>query len=334
MLIWLYAEAESIRTESFAVRVRFTTTSPDVAVRVQPGSGWEGIVQVEAKGGTAAIAQLRDVLQKGVSLEPGVGSMPRATGTHRIDLLEALREAEMTSLRGVALTNVEPRETSVEVVLLEEHDVPVSVPAVAGIEFTVEEIDPPRATLWAPSDATLEASATAVARLEASMLAGLEPGRSHTLASVPLVVPSSLGPTWAWRVRPETCRVRLHVRARTGSKTLPTVPVQLVLAPTELDRWRVVIPEEDWQIRDVVVTGPMELLDRVGRDRESLHRVVAVVQLSFEELERGVESKEAELIVLPPPNAPLTLQAPSRTVRLRITPREAGPASRSPTGPP
>jgi hypothetical protein len=114
---------------------------------------------------------------------------------------------------------------------------------------------------------------------------------------------------------PARADVALTVRAREVTVRLASVPVQLRIPPAELPNWDIRVPEADQFISDVAVTGPA---DQVRGIQSGTVQIVAVVPLSFEELERGIASKEAVFVGLP---GNVKAEAARRTIRLTITRR-------------
>ncbi|KAA0214669.1 MAG: hypothetical protein EDM82_09520 [Cyanobacteria bacterium CYA] len=137
------------------------------------------------------------------------------------------------------------------------------------------------------------------------------------------VVPSAaLAEAWQARQSRTQVAVTLTLRSRTETEVLPTVPVQVRVAPTELSRFDISIPEEDRFLHDVTVRGPSTAIERMRNDPTL--RPVAVIALTFEELERGLTAKDA-LILFPPGLEGLEATADDVNVSLSIT-RRAVPA--------
>ena len=121
------------------------------------------------------------------------------------------------------------------------------------------------------------------------------------------------------RVEPQTADVQFKLRSRTKSITIPSVPVQVRLAPSELNNWTVDIPDEDRFLTDVKVSGPRDLVEQVENGDVQL---VAVVSLSFRELEQKIPTKDVSFGDLP---SALQIESAKKQIKLTITKRETKP---------
>jgi hypothetical protein len=105
------------------------------------------------------------------------------------------------------------------------------------------------------------------------------------------------------------------VKSKSATVKLDSVPVQLRLAPEEFNNWKIDIPQSDRFLADVTVSGPADYISELS---SRAIRLVAVVPLSFEELEKRITAKEAVFIDLP---AGVKVEVANRTVRMTISPR-------------
>ena len=87
------------------------------------------------------------------------------------------------------------------------------------------------------------------------------------------------------------------------------------MAPRELARFDVTLNEADQFLREVKVTGPGDLLDQLARDE---FKVVATLSLTYEDLERGITSKEAAFSDMP---SNLVFDSPNRLIRITVKKR-------------
>ena len=91
--------------------------------------------------------------------------------------------------------------------------------------------------------------------------------------------------------------VSLTLRSRTQSLVLDAMPIQVMIAPGEIGRWRVTLLPGAQDLVGIEVTGPSDQIERL-RSREVIP--TALIALTFDELERGVETKRAQILGLPP----------------------------------
>jgi hypothetical protein len=105
--------------------------------------------------------------------------------------------------------------------------------------------------------------------------------------------------------------------------------VHIRVAPGQLARWQISIPENDQFLRDVRVTGPSEEIERI---RKGELRIIAMVALSSQELQAGITSKAASFSDLP---SSLQFLVEDPIVALEIRPigdQGANPLGTGPSG--
>jgi hypothetical protein len=110
-------------------------------------------------------------------------------------------------------------------------------------------------------------------------------------------------------VETERVTVTLRLRRTVDTLEIATVPVWFSLPPNE-DRGQWVVELRDKFITQVVLSGPSEQLERV---RSGQWSVKAMIELSSEDLVKGVPSKQATFPGLPPG---VTAFAKNQTVQL------------------
>jgi hypothetical protein len=316
VLVWAFAESESLHTKSirFDVLVDADPAGGRVA-RVLDGQAWPGRVQLSVEGATSAIDALEPLTRRALRLAPGIQSFPAVAGENIIDLRAAIRELPEFRGSGVTIQACDPPTLRVVVDEIITSTIPVRVSA-GDSQFESQPVVRPASVTLSVSKRvgeSLGADLAATATIDPQTLARLVPGRTENIASVPLTLPIDLPPDTYIRFSPPSVDVGVTLRSRTGSIVLPSVPVHIRLAAAELSRWKIDIPESDRFLTDVRVSGPDELIDQVRREEI---KITAVVALSFEELERGITSKEATFAELP---SPLKFEAAKRLVRLSIT---------------
>jgi hypothetical protein len=332
-VVWFVTEAQTLRKQTVTVQLTLSGTqagpgAPGLAVRAAPAQRWTGAVELQLDGATGRLAQLGELVREAVVLTAG-RELPATPGEHTVDLRAALRSVEVLRDSGVTIAAASPESLRIEVDRLEVREVPVRVDA-SGAELEgVPTTQPATAWLVAPAALLYEAGDAAgevVGRITADELNRVPAGRPETLPAVRLEPPEALRGGWSVRVEPTTAAVTLTVRSRTGRLVVPRLPVQVMLAPSELGRWSITVAAGDRDMVDVTLTGPADAIERVRR-REVVP--VAVVQLSFEELEAGVTAKDAVVLGLP---AGVRAEVADRSVRLEVRPAEE-PAPAGPGGP-
>jgi len=322
-LVWLVAEGQTLRQVQQSVQVSFAAPEGDsqLIVRPRPFSGWASEATLQLEGATTSIQALINDLSASVTLTPGL-ELPATSGTHVIDLREAIRRHEAFQGSGVSITSVTPETVEIQVDRLVTTTVALQ-PVVDADLDTPATIQPDSVQLsgpslvidaWAAQANADDGSDTPVipVRVDPARLSGLTPGVGTDLSGVPIQLPEALRGAWSTRVTPARVTVNVRLRSRTSSITLRELPVRLMLPPEAFGRWLVEIPPEDRALKDVIFTGPQASIDRIQAGEAV---PAAVVELSLQELESGVGSKPARIIDLP---RGVTYQVSSSIVRVNL----------------
>jgi hypothetical protein len=320
VLIWLFAEGESLisRTSRAEVAVSGEPGSDRVAWVVDGQTNWRGRVDVTLEGSTGAIDAMDEVFLRPIVIKPGMPGVPATPGEYELSLLDVMREHPSLRGRGVSIVRCDPESVRIGVDELTRVQVPVQVLTPGVLVEGTATSKPAQVSLRAPRAALDKADRAylfATAEVDQARASGLAPGRNETLAQVPVRAPAWMRDNPFVTVEPAQVDVSLMIRSRTAELTIASVPVALMIAPIEVNNWLVDVPAEDRVLKDVRLTGPSEAIEQVRRDEK---RVRAVVALSFEELERGVPGKDAEITGLP---AGVEARVEDRFVRLTITRR-------------
>lgn len=325
LLIWVWAENESLTTETLAPRIEFLST-PDLVVRVDDPA-WQGVVSLRLRGPTAAIDTARRQLAAAVRLAPRETNAGRAGGT-TVDLQQALRRFPPLRSLGVAVVEVVPATVRLEVDEIVARRLRVKAEQ-KGVELDGEPtLSPDTVEVRLPAQlaSSLGGNAAAIAVLDAQEIPR---GRDNEPQTVRVAVrlPEGLEGRAAGSVsfEPSEVQATIRLRSRTESWTVPSVPVWVVVPPIEADRWDIRLLDQD--IKGVTVTGPRELIAAMRDGGPGSSRPRAYVVLSSDDLERRIETKTAVFSLTP---SQLQFAAGETTVRLKIEPRErAMPASPS-----
>lgn len=318
LLVWVFAEAESLQRRDVRVELLFVTDAPSERYVEVADEDYRGVVSLSLSGSAAAISQSEDLNRSGpLKLVVGSSSVPASPGENLIAVREALRSLPQFGAEGLTIDRVEPATLRVRVTPLEVRDARIKVDVGEAELDGVPEARPVNAKVYLPRDQAplgpIEVSAT----LRPEDLNRLVSGRRETVPQVRLELPVSLRRMPGARIEPAMASVTLAVRSRQATTELSGVPVQVRLAAGELARWDISIPEQDRFIPKVRVSGPADMIEQVKRGEI---RVAASVSLSFEELERGITQKEVSFADLP---GPLRFETDARLVRVSIKKRES-----------
>ena len=325
-LIWLLAESESLRIEKVPVRISFRV-DPDSGrmVRVEPGQDFNGTVSVRLEGATSKVEAVAAALRKDQHLPPGAPGIPsEPTPRATIQLQTAIAGLPAVRDTGVVVAEVDPPTVVLSIENLASHDYPVRVELPPGQALDgAPEITPATVNLRYPASIVLPPDLSLVARVDPPSLAGLPEGRRTTLAGISVELPEPLRATDAGvRLTPAQVSIALTLRSRTSSITVPTIPVHIRLAPTELSIWDIQLAPDSRLLTDVVISGPADLIDQF---RSEKIKPVAYVALSFEDLEKAAAAGvpiEKEVAFSDLPTA-LKFEPKQKTIRITVKKRDA-----------
>lgn len=326
LLVWTLAESQTIRTERFSVELRLEPGSSSRVIRAASSEDLPATFEVRVSGSASGIDDLTRVLRDPVALVLGI-DIPFQPGEQVVDLQATLRSMEMFRKSAVTLVEVVPSSLRIEADDLVTIQVPVRVD-LSGVQVEgPARAEPDSIEFRVPSmlrSSIVAYDAFVTASLNEAQLSLISPGIEQRVDGVQVVPSPSL--TASWFLRPANAQVAviLKLKSRTASETIPAVPVHIRVVPSELARFDISVAEDDRFIHDVTLRGPGPLIERIRSDPSI--RPVAVVVLSFEELERGIEAKDAQFI-LPPGYEQVEVRADSISVRVTITRREPPPES-------
>ncbi|MEI7658785.1 MAG: hypothetical protein WCK33_12040 [Phycisphaerae bacterium] len=322
-LVWLFAEAESLRTTQGPAEIVFVTETGSDRVVTLPDAtdklSGRVMAQVEIEGSAASIDKAERVLRRPLRVTPGMDGVPRDAGERLVRLQEVLRSHPDLRQLGITIRKIDPPEVRIAIDEIDTRELKVIAPVEREEVEGAVEVRPATVKVSLPRSQAklLTDSSVLTAALDPDVIRSLTRGRRQTVPGVTLSLPPEITLPGVVALEPRTVDVSLTMRAQVRTIKIPTVPVHVRLAPAELGTWDIEIPEQDRFITDVVCTGPFE---GIAALEDRTVTLVATLPLSFEELERGVTSKEVVFLDLPPG---VKAEAVTRSVRLTIKRRVA-----------
>jgi len=315
VLIWLYAESQNVQQYRpdgmvpLAVRV----ASNDLVVTKQTDTR----LQLEFRGAQAELDRLPRRLADGLELELNLAE----PGEHEIRLASELYRTKQLAGASVNLTRVQPETVKVTVARMVERPVELTF-APREVQIVPESlrINPPEATVRLPEgklDALNGAGAAGgVARVSVESrvdLKGLSAGVEHRVKAR-VALPAALADDPQVSVTPPEVTVTFTIDKKEATATLPTVPVWVSMPPDEVRSFTVDLLPDSRVLRDVKVTGPPALIEKV---KSQELRVVAMLMLSRDELVQGVGKESSKTVRFEAP-AGVSVVTPVATVRFTI----------------
>jgi hypothetical protein len=283
LLIWLFAEGESVRTDSVAVTLQFT---PPVGQSVAISPRQEQI-RLTYRASTRQQQQFQQRLREPLEIpvEPDPDRPLRS-----ISLRDRLRSHPAIDGQGIELITVDPEALLVRAQKLTRVTVPVAVvPGTLRLSGSAM-VNPSHVELLVPD---ADAAAAAYARVEVQLdqiATALPPGQSHTL-TLPVTLPQSLPPEAD--ATPAQVEVTFTTAGRTEALTLPHVRIMIQAPPRLLGRYEVRLRDDMLVLPEPIeVVGPVERIETL---RATPDIVVAVLRFTAEELASAIQSKTVEL---------------------------------------
>lgn len=313
-VVWLFAEAESVRSKDLTLTVEFSP-EPVGGLVLEPldRQAWRDRVEVSVSGSSAALAGLEAGSIKPIRLAPGMPGLVAEPGESILDLREVLRLLPQFAERGVSINRTNPPTVRVWADRLTTRTVKVVVDAGRADLDGPASVTPASIRLSAPESVMrrLSDTATALVRLTPESLTGLVPGRAETVRSAVVLPPTELAGIDHVIVEPARADVTLTIRSRTSTATVPNVPVQIMMPALVGPQWDV--KAEPTFLNDVQASGPSDLVEQLKRGEI---KVFAVVVLSADDLEKGVNSKDVIFQSTPP--TVLSFKVDNPIVRLTV----------------
>ena len=294
VVVWLFAEAESLGEDEVSARIEFPPpAATSLLVRSDPPNP---TVKVGLRGGKAALQRARSVLEAPIRLEPGRG-VPDTDAARVIDLADALRRNQALAETRVTIEYVRPPTLEVTVETLQTRAIEVR-PDLPDLQTeALPVVTPPTVEVRLPRSLAERLDETIVARarpVSEQNGAPLAPG-AHSITA-PVQLPSTLHGQPGVSLLTDRVRVEFTVVSTLVTETLPAVPVQILLAPTEANEWFVTMDAED-QILSVELTGPRAIMSELKSDSVNAS-IVAILYLSDIDLQSGVTAKSVSFALL------------------------------------
>jgi hypothetical protein len=298
LLIWYWAAAETRGSQSATFRLIFTP-APQTEQIVTPA---ELNVIVNMEGSQLALKRAADLAaRRPLKLTAG-SELPTESG--RWDLVELLEAHKPLTDTGVRLVSTDP--ASVQIGVDQLVSITAEITAVTpGVEPEGLAVEPPQAVVKLPSRLSeqVRQTLTVEAPVPQTRLERLEPGVMNTVENIKLRLPGSLAGEPGVSIDPGRATVTFTVRSRIANTVLPTVRVQVAGPPEDNDEYLIEI--ENNTLTDVTVKADRELIRQIELGDAV---VVALVHLSHQEKELGVESKPVTAFMALPRDASVSVE--------------------------
>lgn len=314
-LIWLYAEGRNVQTYSPAspVPVRVQLPGDDLVVMEQRPERFS----MQFRGAQSELDRVRRALGSGMTLE----LTQMEPGEFSVVMSEHLPEADPIAGLSVNVTTVDPPMMQLKVDRLVTREIELAfTPREVQLAGDSLAIEPERVSVTIP-ESRLDDLGDAEQRqlqVEPSVPLRLLPAGQQQTVRGRVQLPPELADDPHVEVDPQEVQLTFTIDTRDDSVTLPSVPVWVTAPPSDLENYEIRLDEESRVLRDVQVSGPSDLVQRV---RDGSLRVVATLWLSSDDLARAVDDSATATVTFPLPPA-LTVSAETTSVRYTVTRRD------------
>lgn len=264
LLVWLFAESRTLRTQTVIVPVEISPGGAASAFRLTDTDEWAGSIEVELAGPTAVMDSVRTAALEGITLEIG-GELPSEPGVRTVELIDAIRQHALFAESGLVVRRVSPRLLALEIDRLESLVLPIEVDLEGMQTSGPVTVEPSEVTVRLPASIAQGLELHANAKIPPSRLSTLTPGRRTEISQVPIEVVGLPEGAWGIRLQESRAVVNMAIRVKTESLTLREIPVRLSVIPADLAVWTMEMPPEDRVLEDVVLTGPKSAIEQIRR---------------------------------------------------------------------
>ncbi len=292
MLIWVWAEGESVSRERIPLLVRFASDAASEYIYRPEDPAWSGAVTIEVEGTPSTIAEARDLRGKELRLFAGLDGMPVEVGLAKAARLsEAIPSlAELRKLK-IVVVSVDPPYATVEVRRMVSRELPLKVELARALVLDGEpSASPSTVTVRVPEAiaARFTDGVQPVAYVSEEELDRVRGDGARTVSAT-VRLPAALGQIEPVVITPQSVSVNLRIRREVDTLKLPAVPVWFSLPPTEdAGQWTVEVLDKF--VSDVTVSGPA---DQVARIRSGGTAIKALIELSTDDLTKALQPQPA-----------------------------------------
>lgn len=294
-LVWIYAEGESLKTNTVEVDVQFV--SPNSNLLIKPDSARR--VKVVVRCSASKKAELDRML---TAIKLDVGADDSKPSSHvSVILKERLAQSgAFQKLGGVVIVETQPQTLEADIERLQTLVLPVRIEAGDVVLTSASTVDPQTVSITVPAAIAPQLdSAYAEARLDSRVLKNTPVDFTQTL-QIPLTLPDQwkkLGVT----LPPTIAKVTVTIRKQTELFVIKSIPINLSGPPTALSKYTVVLDDEQRLLRDVTVTGPHDTIEKIRKDSKLVR---ADLCLTADDLEKnaGKGPVTGTLSITAPPN--------------------------------
>ncbi len=313
-MIWLYAEGENLREETFSVDVRFVDPGGN-KLAIEPRTR---TVTVTAQAPNSTFSELRRINQVRLDMEEKADLETYPIQT--VSLRERLADSPSFTALGAGIIKVDPESVTVSVQKFEQVTLPVQVVRGEVDLRSAPVVEPAQVTIQVPASlAASIADMPCQAVIDARTVASFTPNTPYTV-EIPITMSPQLVQVlgeYAIEVPLPRARVSLTLRSQEETYEHPSIPIRVSAAWTLFNEYKVDLVEQV-ALEGVILRGPREAIEQI---RSGERKVWADIELTSKDFETPITSAAVRLAgpqgvfpERPLPNVEITITRRTETV--------------------
>lgn len=275
ILVWLYAEGENLKVETFSPEIVFVST-PRGSLLIEP-SRPPRRVDVTFKGPNS---RLQEVMRnQPIEVVLQAGDDPDRT----IDLAQLLADHNEIRRMGLTVQRVDPSTVKVRVEEMRTITLPIDVVPGSDYLATRPSITPAEAAVTLPASEAEQLAPTT--RLMARLtLNNPSINQQMVIEGVELSLPQQID-TRHVTIEPKAVNVTVTITQKTRQSQPLNVPVNINAPFLELTKYEfALVNEDDSFLRNVVLEGPNGVIDEIDQGKRDIR---AELRLTASDLENA-----------------------------------------------
>jgi hypothetical protein len=309
VLIWLFAEGETIQPVTKTVAIEFVAPNATLAVEVngEPAENRTQEVDINLQVSRSNRSKIEEFLQGQQAIRIEVRPTNNGDPEQIIDLKNELSTSALAE-RGAYIQSTDPPTTAVRLIELRTISLPIE-PLLGELELSEEAptFSPAQTQVTLPKDLAdlAQAKGLSLSAMMNELDASSFVEDLQYVRKVKLTLPAELASPYA-KFNPNT-EVTFLVLKRTSDLTLKQVQVRVAISDLWTGKYQIQIDPD--RFIEVQLRGPAEVIDRIDKSNEL---VWALLKLNSDDLTQG--EHQAPLYILVPEGVTVVSPEPLQTM--------------------
>lgn len=295
LAIWIWAASETTEVVTIFNQELSIEPSAGNTTLIQPAT-LSGI-RIDLRGPARAVKAMASEFPELATVAVGSPGIAAQDGEQTVTIATIVDEIIRRTGRPVSVVATIPATAELTITLRTTQEADI-VPSLAeGVRATgTITVEPALGSITLPTKFAGQGPIQLLAPITQAMLDTSSSGQ-RIVVKATVALPDALQPyADTIEFEPREVDVSIAVLSANVERTLPSVPIQVAAPPAELDRYTITITHGDGFLRDVVVRGPPETIQKIADGALS---VVAFVHLSSDDLVKVVNERPVSMWMLP-----------------------------------